>query len=192
MAEQLARQVGVEISIGHSLHCRHSVRRDRSNFNALESTWRMRQIGENSVRRVGRLLLLDSGSVVVMNETCYILTGFGALRSDDVLVRYRNSDGRFVDTTLARLPVEDVLAGLPVREFRSYKERRHYSGWYWSSTTGNHLVHESRLELARLLVADRDSTVVAIAAQPFLLDGSDGGRVRRHVPDLLLARAGVG
>ncbi|WP_280364455.1 TnsA-like heteromeric transposase endonuclease subunit [Nocardia abscessus] len=149
----------------------------------------MRQIGENSVRRVGRLLLLDSGSVVGMNETRYIPTGFGASRSDDVLVRYRNSDGRFVDATMAQLPVEDVLAGLPVREFRSYKGRRHYSGWYWSSTTGTHLVYESRLELARLLVADQDSTVVAIAAQPFLLEGSDGVRVRRHVPDLLLARA---
>ncbi|KZM75533.1 hypothetical protein AWN90_19345 [Nocardia terpenica] len=104
-------------------------------------------------------------------------------------VRYRGNDGRFADTTLRQLPIGDVLDGLPVREFRSYKGRLHYSGWYWSSTTGAHLVYESRLELARLLVADHDPSVVAIAAQPFLLEGPDGERVRRHVPDLLLAHA---
>jgi hypothetical protein len=43
-------------------------------------------------------------------------------------------DGQFVDTTLDRLAVEDVVAGLPVREFRSYHGRLHYSGWYWSSS----------------------------------------------------------
>lgn len=107
----------------------------------------------------------------------------------EVSVRYRCSDGRFVDTPLDRLPVDDVLAGLPVREFRSYQGRRHYSGWYWSATTGGHVVYESRLELARILLADQDSSVVAIAAQPFLLEGFDGERMRRHVPDVLLGHA---
>lgn len=91
--------------------------------------------------------------------------------------------------SLRQLDIGDVVAGLPVREFRSYKGRRHYSGWYWSATTGGHVVYESRLELARLIVADQDSSVVGIAAQPFLLEGPDGGRARRHVPDFLLARA---
>jgi hypothetical protein len=108
---------------------------------------------------------------------------------NDVVVRYRGSDGGFVDTSLDRLPVDEVLAGLPVREFRSYKGRRHYSGWYWSATTGGHVVYESRLELARILLADQDFSVVAIAAQPFLLEGSDGERIRRHVPDVLLGHA---
>ncbi|MEV2226865.1 TnsA-like heteromeric transposase endonuclease subunit [Nocardia vinacea] len=85
------------------------------------------------------------------------------------------------------MPIEEVLAGMPVREFRAWRGRRHYSGWYWSSTTGGHVVYESRLELARILRADHDPEVVAIAAQPFLLVGVDGGRVRRDVPDLLLA-----
>jgi hypothetical protein len=52
-------------------------------------------------------------------------------------------------------------------------------------TTGWHVVYESRLELARLLLADFDPDVVAIAAQPFLL--TDKGR--RPVPDFLLQRA---
>jgi hypothetical protein len=105
----------------------------------------------------------------------------------DVAVRYRGDDGEFVDITLERLPVEAVLLGRPVREFRSWQGRRHYSGWYWASTTGAHVVYESRLELARILLADQDRDVVGIAAQPFLLEGLDIGRVRRHVPDLLLA-----
>jgi hypothetical protein len=50
-------------------------------------------------------------------------------------------------------------------------------------------VYESRLELARILLADQDFNVVAIAAQPFLVEGFDGERTRRHVPDLLLGHA---
>lgn len=104
-------------------------------------------------------------------------------------VRYRSDTGAYVDTTLSRLRVGAVLAGMPVREFRAYQGRRHYSGWYWSATTGGHVVYENRLELVRLLLADRDRDVVAIAAQPFLLEGPDGARTRRHVPDLLLGHA---
>ncbi|MBS2963439.1 TnsA-like heteromeric transposase endonuclease subunit [Actinocrinis puniceicyclus] len=109
---------------------------------------------------------------------------------EDVVARFRGSDGRFVDATLDRLPVDDVLAGLPVREFRWYRGRRHYSGWYWAATTAGHVVYESRLELARIMLADRDPDVVAMAAQPVWLAGMDDGRVRRHVPDLLLAHRG--
>src|SRR5947209_6549626 len=117
-------------------------------------------------------------------------TGATLVRSErDVVARYRDSDGRFVDTPLDRLPVDEVLAGLPVREFRSYKGRLRYSGWYWSATTGGHVVYESRLELARILLADQDSTVVSIAAQPLLLEGFDGERTRRHVPDVMLGHA---
>jgi hypothetical protein len=122
-----------------------------------------------------------------MRQVRSVPTGGGSARSkNDVLVRYRGGDGGFVDTSLDRLPVDDVLAGFPVREFRSYRGRRHYSGWYWSATTGGHVVYESRLELARILLADQDFGVVAIAAQPFLVEGFDGERIRRHVPDVLL------
>jgi TnsA-like endonuclease N terminal len=103
-----------------------------------------------------------------------------------VQLRYRCPDGVFADTTLERVVVEDVVAGLPVREFRWYKGRRHYSGWYWSSTMGRLVAYESRLELARLILADQNRDVVGIAAQPFWLTGSDRGHSRRHVPDFLL------
>jgi hypothetical protein len=48
------------------------------------------------------------------------------------------------------------------------------------------VVYESRLELARIMLADQDPEVTAIAAQPFQLIGLDRERARRHVPDLLL------
>lgn len=102
-------------------------------------------------------------------------------------MRYREADGEFADTTLDRVAPEDVVAGLPVREFRWYKGRRHYSGWYWSSTMCRLVVYESRLELARIMLADFDLEVAALAAQPFQMTAPDGDRDRRHVPDLLLA-----
>jgi hypothetical protein len=51
-----------------------------------------------------------------------------------VQVRYRRDSGEFADAALDRVAVGDVIAGLLVREFRSYKGLEHYSGWYWSST----------------------------------------------------------
>ena len=107
-------------------------------------------------------------------------------------MRFRKADGGLSDTTLDRVSVDDVVAGLPVRVFRSYKGRQHYSGWYWSAVLGRLVVYESRLELARIMLADFDPAVAGLAAQPFLLAGADGGRVRRHVPDLLLVGADGG
>jgi hypothetical protein len=94
--------------------------------------------------------------------------------------------------SLDRLPVDEVLAGSPVREFRWFRGRRFYSGWYWSSTTRGLIAYESRLEMARIILADFDPDVVAIAAQPFQLCGRDGRVARRHVPDLLLRRSDGG
>jgi hypothetical protein len=53
--------------------------------------------------------------------------------------------------------------------------------WVSSSPT-----RVGRLELARIILADFDPRVLAIAAQPFRLVGPDGSRIRRHVSDLLL------
>ena len=78
-----------------------------------------------------------------------------------------------------------VLSAVPWRVIRSRRGQRHMPGLYWSSTTGEHVGYESRLELARLLLADMDREVVAIAEQPFLVFDDE----RRHVPDFLLRRA---
>ncbi len=49
-------------------------------------------------------------------------------RDSRVRVRFRKADGKFSDTTLDRVSVDDVVAGLPVRVFRSYEGRRHSAG----------------------------------------------------------------
>ncbi|GLW19742.1 hypothetical protein Stsp01_64850 [Streptomyces sp. NBRC 13847] len=113
----------------------------------------------------------------------------GTTEGRTVSVRYRQADGQLVDTDLDRLVVPEVTGGLPVRDFRWYKGRRHYSGWYYAATVRRLVAYESLLELARILLADFDHGVVEIAAQPFHLSGRDGDRLRRHVPDLLLVHA---
>ncbi|MEW1757569.1 TnsA-like heteromeric transposase endonuclease subunit [Streptomyces cyaneofuscatus] len=52
--------------------------------------------------------------------------------------------------------------------------------------TGSHVVYESRLELARLLLADFEPSVCGIYAQPLRVGARFGGKVRSHVPDFLL------
>jgi hypothetical protein len=74
-----------------------------------------------------------------------------------VEARYRRGS-ELVTCSLDRLPVDAVLAGGPVREFRWFRGRRHYSGWYFSSTAGGLVAYESRLELARIQLADFDRT----------------------------------
>ncbi|RJQ83400.1 TnsA-like heteromeric transposase endonuclease subunit [Pseudonocardiaceae bacterium YIM PH 21723] len=74
----------------------------------------------------------------------------------------------------------------PWRTFRWRRGQKHYSGAFWSATTRELVIYESRLELARLLFADFDTSVRHIVAQPFLLRAEVSGTVRRHIPDYLL------
>jgi hypothetical protein len=64
------------------------------------------------------------------------------------VVRYRDAAGECHESLLERVAESDLLGGVPVREFRWYKGRRFYSGWYWSATMGGLIAYESRLELA--------------------------------------------
>ncbi|MGH3200388.1 MAG: hypothetical protein ACRDNT_31740, partial [Streptosporangiaceae bacterium] len=85
-------------------------------------------------------------------------------------VSFRLHDGGTVpDRPLRRVTAAQVISAAPWRMTRSARGQAHYPGWYWSVTTGGHVICESRLELARLLLADFGPDVVAIAAQPFLL-----------------------
>ncbi len=97
----------------------------------------------------------------------------------------RSADRRTRDMPLVDLTSRLVLSAIPWRVPRSHPGQPHLPGLYWSSTVGAHVVYESRLQLARLLLADIDREVVGIAAQPFLVR-EDG---RRHIPDFLLCRA---
>jgi hypothetical protein len=88
---------------------------------------------------------------------------------------------------LAELTATLVLSAVPWRAVRLHRGQQHLPGLYWSATTGGHVIYESRLELARLLLADFDPDVVGIAAQPLLVRDGD----RRHVPDFLRADRSV-
>jgi hypothetical protein len=105
------------------------------------------------------------------------------------LASVRLHDGTAAERPLRQLTAGEVVAAVPWRPARSARGQAHYPGYYWSATAGGHVIYESRLELARLLLADFDPGVTAIAAQPFLLRAQAGGRLRRHVPDFLLVRA---
>jgi hypothetical protein len=110
-------------------------------------------------------------------------------RLRELSVSVRLGDGTVTERPLRQVTSGQVVSGAPWRTARSARGQVHYPGFYWSATTGGHVSYESRLELARLLLADFDPDVMAIAAQPFLLRAQAGGRVRRHVPDFLLAGA---
>jgi hypothetical protein len=49
----------------------------------------------------------------------------------------------------------------------------------------DHVIYESRLELANLLLADFDPAVYHIVAQPFMLSAEVDRKVRRHILDYL-------
>ncbi|MFR9797590.1 TnsA-like heteromeric transposase endonuclease subunit [Streptomyces sp. MS06] len=88
-----------------------------------------------------------------------------------------------LDCVTARF--EDVS---PVRPFRWSRGERHFAGWYWAATTGQHVGFESWLERDRLVLMDFDPEVVGIASQPFWLHWHDGEKERRHAPDFFVRR----
>jgi hypothetical protein len=114
-----------------------------------------------------------------------VLTGGPGTRLVTASVRTLNGDV-IEDRTWENIPVDVLAAAAPWRTFRWHMGQRHYSGVFWSSTQRDHVIYESRLELAVLLSADFDPSVVGIVAQPFLLRTLVGGVIRRHVPDYLL------
>jgi hypothetical protein len=111
----------------------------------------------------------------------------GEARVPVVSLRSKN-DGE-IHRPFTRLRAKDVLDAVPWRVPRNHRGQRHYSGMYWAETTRAFVVYESRLELARLMLADFDPTVTGIAAQPFLMQAPVDGTTRRHIPDYLLAHA---
>lgn len=100
-----------------------------------------------------------------------------------------------IESELAQNGAVEVLHSgevAPWRQFRWHRGQAHYSGLYWSATTGGHVAYESRLELARMLLADFAPQVGWIVAQPFLVEAVVAGQPRRHVPDIaLIDRAGA-
>lgn len=80
----------------------------------------------------------------------------------------------------AGLPFHEYL---PVRKPAAYKKQRHLPGYYFFSTTGRHVLYESRLEMSVLMTLDFDPQVVGVSAQPFRLLWREDRKDRSHVPD---------
>jgi hypothetical protein len=110
-------------------------------------------------------------------------------RRDCATVSIRYEDRAVREFAFVDLRLSAFAESVPWRRVRSVHGKPHFSGSYAAATTGGFVVYESRLELARLLLADFDPDVRQIFAQPCWLRASVAGRRRRHVPDFLLVSA---
>ncbi|MFD9459096.1 TnsA-like heteromeric transposase endonuclease subunit [Streptomyces sp. NPDC059985] len=73
----------------------------------------------------------------------------------------------------------------PVAAFPVVPGKRWAPGWWWSPTTGRHVVHGSAAMLAQLMLLDRDPRVVGLAGRPVRVVWRDEqGRVRSWAPQL--------
>ena len=100
-------------------------------------------------------------------------------------VAYRPAAGEERSSPVQQVSSSELFRAAPWRTFRWYFGQRHYLGTYWSSTQHDHVIYESRLELATLLFADYDPVVGRIVAQPFVLRADVDGQSRKHIPDYL-------
>jgi len=105
--------------------------------------------------------------------------------SDSAVVSYRPAAGEERSALATDASPRALTDAVPWRTFRWYFGQRHYSGTYWAATERDHVIYESRLELANLLLADFDQTIHRIVAQPFSLRAVVNGQMSRHVPDFL-------
>ncbi|MBP2055985.1 hypothetical protein J2Z21_009002 [Streptomyces griseochromogenes] len=74
----------------------------------------------------------------------------------------------------------------PVAPFPVVPGRRWGPGWWWSATTGRHVMHGSQAMCTQLMVLDRDPQVVGLSARPVRLiwRDPDSRRVLTWVPQL--------
>ena len=101
------------------------------------------------------------------------------------VISYRPALGEARTSPAHEVSAGQLFSGAPWRTFRWYYGQRHYSGTYWAATCRGHVIYESRLELAVLILADFDPQVRRMVAQPFRLRAEVDGRPRKHVPDFL-------
>ncbi|MFF3336933.1 TnsA-like heteromeric transposase endonuclease subunit [Streptomyces sp. NPDC002888] len=74
----------------------------------------------------------------------------------------------------------------PVAAFPVVPGRRWGPGWWWSPTTGRHVMHGSQAMCMQLMVLDREPQVVGLSARPVRLiwRDPDSGRTLTWVPQL--------
>ncbi|MHA3024353.1 TnsA-like heteromeric transposase endonuclease subunit [Mycobacterium sp. BMJ-28] len=104
---------------------------------------------------------------------------------DSAAIAYRPAVGEERCVPALKASPTSLFRAKPWRTFSWYYGQRHYSGTYWASTERDHVIYESRLELANLILADFDAAVHHIVAQPFKLIVEIDGHQHWHVPDYL-------
>ncbi|MFF4763205.1 hypothetical protein [Streptomyces sp. NPDC001292] len=103
---------------------------------------------------------------------------------EHVTVSHRRVDGVVEENRpWGVVGISALSQAAPWRTFRWHRRQRHYSGTYWAATVRDHVIYESRLELARLLLADFDPSVRHVVAQPFLVKALVQGKIRKHIPE---------
>ncbi|MFJ3490612.1 TnsA-like heteromeric transposase endonuclease subunit [Leifsonia aquatica] len=70
-----------------------------------------------------------------------------------------------------------------IRQGKRYPRQKNIQGFYYWSTVGHHVWHESELEANVMRRYDLRGDVVAAASQPFTINFADD---REHTPDMLL------
>jgi hypothetical protein len=111
---------------------------------------------------------------------------------DGIELVYADDRGRHVTVSLEQAGAVDFGRAARFREPPAYRGQRNFPGWWWSATTGAHVVYESWLERHHIIEADRDPRVTGITGQPFALTWPGGKRQRRHIPDLFCRLLGGG
>lgn len=111
--------------------------------------------------------------------------GVGVVAKSATL-RYCNVAGDTNTTTWGDARASRIVEGFPVRFPSSFRGQQNYPGFFWAATGKRTLVYESLFELDRRWLADCDSTVEAIATQPFHIAGSNGATQHAHVPNIPL------
>lgn len=104
-----------------------------------------------------------------------------------VEAEFAEADGTLVQRRWVEAAVTVRFEQLaPVAAFPVVPGRRWGPGWWWSATTGRHVMHGSQAMCTQLMILDRDPQVVALSARPVRLiwRDPDSGRVLTWVPQL--------
>ncbi|MFI1855534.1 TnsA-like heteromeric transposase endonuclease subunit [Streptomyces sp. NPDC020480] len=112
-----------------------------------------------------------------------------------VEAEFAGADGALVQRRWVEAAVAVRFEQLaPVAPFPVVPGRRWGPGWWWSATTGRHVMHGSQAMCTQLMLLDRDPQVVGLSARPVRLiwRDPDSGRVLTWVPQVFARYADGG
>ena len=74
-----------------------------------------------------------------------------SVRIREPVASVRSPDGTSHECGLDGLRPDVVVAAAPWRRVRWVRGQEHFPGFYWSATTGSHVMYESLLELGAVV-----------------------------------------